>query len=158
MDDLAVTKIFTDIAGKYPSLYDLEKEMAKWPGATTDEGNVDHIFSGGVYIRQLIMPKDTLAIGKRHRYETCNMLLKGEVSVYMGGDMPPQRIKAPFQWTSLPMKKKLVYFHEDSIFCNLHPTKETDLVEIEKHFIIPEEEYLSLSFGNTKHIDQGEKQ
>jgi len=147
MNDLEVTELFLDLSKKYTSLYDLEREMAKCPGATEDEGNVNHIFSGGVYIRQLIMPKDTLAVGKRHRYETCNMLLKGEVSVYMGGDTPAQRIKAPFQWTSPPMTKKLVYFHEDSIFVNIHPTKETDLEKIEKHFIIPEKEYLKLPEG-----------
>jgi len=156
MDDLKVKEIFSSITSKYPSLYDLEKELAKLPGATTDEGDVGHIFSGGVYIRQLTMPKDTLAVGKRHRFATCNMLMKGEVSVYMGEDMPVQRIKAPFHFTSPPMTKKMCYFHEDSIFMNLHPTEETDLEKIENHFIIPEEEYLLLSSGDITKIEEGE--
>ena len=148
MNDLEVTDLFLGLSRKYPSLYDLEKAMEKWPGAEGENPYpLDHIFSGGVYIRQMTAPAGSLAIGKRHRYETCNMLLKGEVSVYMGGDKPSQRIKAPFQWTSPPMTKKLVYFHEDSIFVNIHPTEETDLEKIENEFIIPEEEYLKLNEG-----------
>ena len=159
MDDLAVQKIFSDITEKYPSLYDLEKEMATWPGAEGENPYpLEHIFSGGVYIRQMTAPAGSLAIGKRHRYETCNMILKGEVSVYMGEDEPPKRVKAPFLFTSKPMTKKLCYFHEETIFVNIHPTSETDLEKIESHFVIPEEEYLQLSFSDIKNIEQGEKQ
>ena len=151
MNDLEVTELFSGLSEKYPSLYDLEMEMAKWPGSEGENPfPLEHIFSGGVYIRQMLGPAGTLAIGKRHRYETCNMLLAGEVSIYMGSDKPARRIKAPFQWTSPPMTKKLVYFHEDSIFVNIHPTKETDLAKIENHFIIPEKEYLKLPEGENK--------
>lgn len=158
MEDLAVQKIFTDLSKQYPSLYDLEKEMLKWPGAEGENPYpLEHIFSGGVYIRQMTAPADSLAIGKRHRYETCNMILKGEVSVYMGEGELPKRMKAPFLFTSKPMTKKMCYFHEETIFVNLHPTKETDLEKIESHFIIPEEEYLLLYKDNIKQLEVGEK-
>lgn len=142
MDEIIVQTLFQGLLSKFSSLYELENAMKKLPQEVHENGELEHIFSGGVYIRQLIMPKDTIAIGKRHRYETCNILMKGEASVYMADDIPCKRVKAPFLFTSPPLIKKFVYFHEDSIFCNLHPTKETDLEKIEKEFIISEKEYL----------------
>jgi len=41
-----------------------------------------HIFSGGVYIRQIAIPAGTLVMGKRHRYETCNVLVKGVLELF----------------------------------------------------------------------------
>lgn len=159
MDDLAVAKLFSNLLEKHPSLYELEKAMAKIPGALGENPfPLEHIFSGGVYVRQMMAPAGHVAIGKRHRHETCNMILKGEVSVYMGEDEPAKRIKAPFLFTSAPMTKKMCYFHEDSIFVNVHPTNETDLEKIENEFIIPEEEYLLLTTDNTKQLKIGDKQ
>jgi hypothetical protein len=101
----------------------------------------EHVFSGGVYIRQITVPAGSLIIGKRHRHETCNMLLSGEMSLYVGGGRPPERISGPLIFTSKPGVKKMAYCHTDVIFSNIHPTQETDLETIEKEFIIPEKEY-----------------
>jgi hypothetical protein len=108
---------------------------------------VEHIFSGGVYIRQVFNPKGSLIMGKRHRHETCNILLSGELSIYMGKDIPVNKIKGPFLFTSKPNTKKFIYCHEDAIFITIHPTNETDLEKIEKEFIISEEEYELLIKG-----------
>ena len=86
------------------------------------------------------------------------MILKGECSVYMGENESPTRIKAPFLFTSKPMTKKMCYFHEETIFVNIHPTKETDLEKIEDEFIIPEEEYLLLNNDKIKQLKQGVRQ
>ena len=123
---------------KQLSLVDLEKELLKLPQV---EAPVKHSFAPGVYIRELFIPKDSLIIGKRHRYETCNILLKGELSIYMGPGIPVKRIKAPCIFNSRPGTKKMGYSHEDSIFVNIHPTNETDLEKIEDEFIISEEEF-----------------
>ena len=105
---------------------------------------VEHIFSGGVYIRQILIPKGTIVMGKRHRHETCNILLSGELSIYAGEGKESNRVKGPLMFTSPPGTKKLAYCHEDAIFMNIHPTEETDLEKIEEEFIIPEEEYIEL--------------
>ena len=147
MEDLAVSELFSGVAARFPTIYDFEQYLAKLPQLPE---KVDHIFSGGVYIRQLTIPEDSIIIGKRHRHETCNMLLKGEMSIYMGEGVPTQRIKGPLLFTSPPMTKKMAYCHEECIFANIHPTEETDLEKIENEFIIPEEEYLQLPEGETK--------
>ena len=129
---------------KQLSLVDLEKELLKLPQI---EAPVTHNFADGVYIRELFIPKDSLIIGKRHRYETCNIVLKGDLSIYMGQDIPVKRIKAPCIFNSKPGTKKMAYTHEDTIFVNVHPTKETDLEKIENEFIISEEEFIVLEGG-----------
>lgn len=101
---------------------------------------VDHIFMGGVYIRQITLPAGTLAVGKRHRKETCNMILKGKVIVYMT-DGSEQIVESPHVFVSEPYIKKMCYALEDTVFVNIHPTDKTDLEEIEKDFIISENEF-----------------
>lgn len=112
------------------------------------EGQIDipvnHIFSGGVYIRQIDIPKGALIMGKRHRRETCNMLVKGSLAVYVEEGKPPVVITGPMIFTSPPYAKKFAYCLEDVVFINIIPTTKTDPDEIESEIIIPEQEYLSL--------------
>ena len=127
-----------EVFAKQLSLEKIENNMLKHEQVDIP---LEHTFSGGIYIRQIFIPKGTIIMGKRHRYETCNILVSGELSIYMGEGVPMNRIKGPLLFTSKPYTKKLAYCHEDAIFMNIHPTKETDLEKLEKQFIIPEEEY-----------------
>lgn len=98
-----------------------------------------HHFADGVYVREVFLPKDIIVVGKRHRHETFNILLKGELSLYMGKDIPSVRVKAPMVFVSKPGARKIAYIHEDVVFMNVHPTNERDLYKIEEQFIIPEQ-------------------
>ena len=102
---------------------------------------VEHEFADGVYSRKMNVPANSLVIGKMHRFSTYNILLKGSCSIYAGENLPVKKIEAPFTFTSEPGTKKIAYFHEDSTWINIHPTEETNIDEIEKEFIIPEEEF-----------------
>jgi len=125
-------------------LTDLEVRLAKLPQI---EEQVDHIFSGGVYIRQLHVPDGSLIIGKRHRFETCNILMSGTMLLYSGEGRAPVAITGPYQFTSAPNVKKMAYCVGDCVFMNIHPTDKTDLGEIERDFIITEDEFLELDGG-----------
>jgi hypothetical protein len=103
----------------------------------------DHIFSGGVYIRQVKIPVGTLVMGMRHRNATCNILLKGVLQVYVEEGKPPITIVGPHIFTSPPGAKKFAYCQEEAIFINIIPTNEIDPDEIERQVIIPEQEYLA---------------
>lgn len=105
---------------------------------------VSHHFSEGVYTRTIFIPKDTLILGKRHRFETCNILLEGEISIYMGKDQPVVRLKAPCIFNSKPFVRKLGYAHTDVLFSNIHPTKEHDIDVIEQEFIMPETDFIEM--------------
>lgn len=102
----------------------------------------NHIFSDGVYMRELHIPKGTFIIGKRHKHKTINILTKGKMTIY--DEDSTFEVSAPFTAVSEPYTKKAGYAHEDSIWVNIHPTNETDLDIIEEQFIITEEEFLKL--------------
>lgn len=103
---------------------------------------VSHHFADGQYVRETHMPKGTFAIGKKHRFATINIILKGELSVYNGENSPILHIKAPAIWTSEAGVQKMAYFHEDTIWVNAHPTEETDIDKIEEKFIVKEDKEL----------------
>lgn len=129
------------------SLVDLENELLK-----LDQFDIPttHTFMGGVYARQIIMPKGSLIIGKRHRHKTCNVVVSGKVSIYMGDDVPILNIDSPFfMFESAAGVKKMLYAHTDTVFTTFHPTEETDLDKLEQQFIIPEEEMIPIEKGDT---------
>ena len=103
---------------------------------------VEHMFSRDMYIRQAFIPKDSIIVGKRHREETLNILLKGKMIIHDGNTSI--EVEAPFMAVSKPFTKKVGVALEDSIWCNVHVTKLKDLEKIEKEVIIPEEEYNNL--------------
>lgn len=118
-------------------------ELIKLENAVKEYEQVDieviHKFTEDMYIRQAIIPKGLLIVGKRHRHETLNMLLKGRMIIYDGNESI--EVIAPFIIVSKPFTKKAGIALEDSIWCNIHVTTNRNLEEIEKEFIIPEEEF-----------------
>jgi len=101
-----------------------------------------HQFFAGVYVRTLSMPKGTLMTGARHRLKTCNMLLRGSVSVFMEDGSGVTTVTAPCVFESEKYIKKLVYCHEDVLFTTVHPTDETNIEKLEEMFTISEDEYM----------------
>lgn len=113
----------------------IEDAMRKMPQL---ELEVKHHFSNGVYARELIIPKDTVLVGKIHKYQNMNMLVKGELDVLVDGEI--KRVKAPFITISPAGTKRIAYAIEDSIWVTIHGTNELDLTKIEDHFIAQSEE------------------
>jgi len=113
-----------------------------------------HTFAGGVYIREIFIPAGTLIMGKRHRGKTCNILMKGELLLYVSEEDKPAHIKGPLVFESPANAKKLAFCLSDAVFMNIHPTEKTDLKEIEEEFIITEEEFEMLEGGNHAKLDE----
>jgi hypothetical protein len=116
----------------HSTLAAMVKEMEKLPQVDCP---VNHYFADGQYIRETHMPAGTVAIGKKHRYSTVNILQKGKIALFMGIGVAPKIISAPHIWVSDAGVQKAAYFLEDTIWLNAHPTEETDLEKIEALFI-----------------------
>lgn len=129
IDGLDVVKDTTD-------LMNLQRAFEKLPQLDIQ---FIHHFSDHVYVRERRAKADTLIIGKRHRYATCSILLEGELSVYDGEKV--KRYSAPHIFNSIAGAKRMTYSHTDTTLITIHPTTSTDLDEIEKTFIIPEDEF-----------------
>ena len=99
---------------------------------------VVHHFAPGVYMRQMDAKAGTLIVSKMHRTEHMNVLLSGSLTVATENGI--EYLKAPAVIKSRPGTKRIGYFHEDTSWMTVHPTDSTDLEEIEKQVIVPEEE------------------
>ena len=123
------------------ALAEMEQIMRGFPQI---ECPVEHEFADGIYRRKMFAPAGALVLGKRHRHRTLNILLAGSVTVYAGDSLPVLHLTAPATFTSDAMTRKLLLFHEDSVFANIHPTTETDPELIEQACVVTEEEFINL--------------
>lgn len=97
---------------------------------------VEHLFGGGCYVRHTTMPAGTFAVGKRHKNEVINILLKGKISVLVDDSDEVKEIAAPAVFLSSAGTRKAAYFHEDTVWLNVHPTELTSVEEVEQAVIV----------------------
>lgn len=105
-----------------------------------EEMPLRHFFSPGLYLREITMRADLLVVGKMHATTHFNIITKGDVTVLT--DNGPLRITItdhPYIFVSQAGTKKVLYCHEDTVWMTTHITDSTDLAEIERQVIIPEE-------------------
>jgi quercetin dioxygenase-like cupin family protein len=89
---------------------------------------VTNMFAGGVYSRELFIPKGTVLIGKVHLTDHFNICLKGDLT-FLTVD-GPKRIVGPTMFVAPAGTKKLAYANEDSIWINMHPALSDDPEQI----------------------------
>lgn len=95
-----------------------------------------HHFAEHVYGRELLIPADTVVVGKIHRHEHLVMLLRGEATINTGEGM--ERIVGPKIWVSPVGAKRILYTHTECVFFTVHVTDTRDLAELEREIIEPE--------------------
>jgi len=97
-----------------------------------------HSFSDGIYVREITIPAGMLILGKIHKHDHPNFLLKGEVIVITeeGG---VEELKAPCSMISKPGTKRALYAKTELVWTTVHlnPTNTQDLDELEKEIIAP---------------------
>lgn len=94
---------------------------------------VVHRFGPGVYIREVMIPAGTFAIGHHQNFEHTNVFLKGRVTI-LNEDGSTSEISAPMIFTGKP-GRKIGYIHEDMVWLNVYPTAETDVEKLEEMFL-----------------------
>jgi hypothetical protein len=94
---------------------------------------VRHFFADGLYLRQIVIPAGTLITGVVHRFESMDVVMKGEISVinehgYVG------RIIAPCTLFSPPGIKKAGIAISETIWISIHanPTNERNIRVLEE--------------------------
>lgn len=103
-------------------------------GAALDETfPLVHRFADDVYAREILLPKDSIVIGKIHRYGHLNVITKGRVSVLT--ELGVEELVAPCTFISKPGTKRVVYAHEDTVWTTFHGTKHTDVDKVEEDII-----------------------
>lgn len=101
------------------------------PGIPQEAFPLKHIFTEGVYVRQIDIPAGQLVIGKIHRHEHLNFISKGSVTVVTesGG---VEHLEAPCTMISPAGTKRVLITHEDTLWTTVHlnPTEERDIDKI----------------------------
>lgn len=130
------------------SIKALAKSMLELPGVVIGdfEGNeefpVFHHFANGVYCRETHLPAGSVVVGKKHRYETNNILVTGKIGTINPG-VPDEVREAPSVWQSPPGTKRAVATIEDAIWITTHPIPKEwgidDLDKIEEYISIKED-------------------
>ena len=112
------------------SVEKLQKEMLKMPQV---EIETSHSFCGGVYAREIKIPKGVCLVGAKHKTRFFMVLSKGRCLI-VDVDIKKE-ISAPFTGVSEVGAKRSIFAVEDAVLTTFHPTKKTDVKSIENEII-----------------------
>jgi len=102
----------------------------------------EHEFLPGIYVRRMIMQKDSIVISLIHKRKHGWFLLKGSITVV---DAKGENyFKAPHYQTSSAGTQRVIYAHEKTVFQNIFKnpkdTKDLDVLE-DYHYAYTHEEF-----------------
>lgn len=116
----------------------LERAMLAVPEHLVDLP-LRHVFTHGLYVRQIFMPAGTLCTSRIHRTQHPYVVVAGRVSVFIPGteasDGQPtvEHITAPHFGVTEPGTRRVLYMHEDTVWMTFHPnpddTHDLELIE-----------------------------
>jgi hypothetical protein len=123
-------------------LFIIEEEMKKYPQVDVPE---KFMFSKGVCVKEVILPKDSIIISKVHKHSGVTIISKGDVSVLCDEKEGWKRMQAPCSFESPAGVKRALYIHEETVWANVLATDETDPDKLEEEWVIgSHSEYLKL--------------
>ena len=109
------------------------RELVTAQGLPSPDCPLTHQFAPGVYVRTIVIPKDTLVVGKIHKHAHPNMVLQGHV--LLATEEGYAELRAPQVLISKAGTKRVLYTLEDTIWTTVHLTPFTDLDQIEEDII-----------------------
>lgn len=102
---------------------------------------VRHVFSPGVYARELSIPAGVVLTGAVHKYPQLNILSAGTMHVLTEEGIT--EVSAPFTVVSPAGTKRIAYTLTDCVWTTILHTHEIDVEVIEKEFVLTtEQDYL----------------
>jgi quercetin dioxygenase-like cupin family protein len=134
---------------KNPSLkrvLDLEDAIAKKPQVKLDPV---HYLAGGVYARELLIPKGVVVTGKVHKGDHLFFVMSGDLEVMT--DDGVKRVKGPAILSSKAGIKRVAYAYEDTICVAVHATDKTEIEDIEDELVEPARPHIEAV--HTKNIE-----
>lgn len=135
--DLA--QVFSQLEEHYAKIDRAEVAMSQLPQI---ECPLVHVFTPGLYTRELTVPAGTFFTSKIHLTEHPFIVSKGTISVWVNGQV--EFITAPFLGVTFPGTRRVFYTHEETVWTTFHPTDLTDVDEIEAQIIFKHDEHLKL--------------
>lgn len=116
-------------------ILEVEAIMRSVEGA--DVGGVEllelkHLFSDGIYMRQMTIPKGVALVGKIHKYAHPSILAKGKIEIFTE-DGGVEVLEAPMSIISKEGTKRVGNALEETVWITVHhnPKNITDLKQLE---------------------------
>jgi hypothetical protein len=112
---------------------------------------VEHKFTEGMYIREIVMPAESLVTSKIHKTEHPYVLSKGKMLVSIdGGEWT--LLEAPFTGITKAGTRRIAYVIEDCVWTTFHlnPNNTENVDEIEEMII---EKHDNPLLNNIKNIE-----
>ncbi len=88
-----------------------------------------HVFTPGLYVREVFMPKGSIVTTRIHLTEHPFVISAGVVSVW-SDETGWKLLRAPHTGVTKPGTRRLLYIHEDTIWSTFHVTDKTNPDEI----------------------------
>ena len=85
---------------------------------------------GGLYTREIFMPKGAVVVSMIHKQQHPSFLLKGELS-YLTDEGEIKRITAPHKIFTQTGTQRVLYIHKDSEWCCVYKTNAKTFEEAE---------------------------
>ena len=93
---------------------------------------VRHIFTPGLYTREVSCAAGTLLTSAVHKHDHPFVLSKGTLKIYGENGEDVRELKAPYTGITKAGTRRLVYIVTDVVFTTFHVTNKTDIDEIEE--------------------------
>jgi len=133
MKSIDTTSTF-DMASSVAELQRLMHDMPQWDAGK----HTTHHFADQMYCRVLFRPAGTLIVGKAHKKSHFYIVCVGSVLV-TDGEGNAKQLEGPCVVSSKPGTKRAVLALTDAVCLTVHITDKTDLEEIERELIEPDE-------------------
>jgi len=95
---------------------------------------VKHLFTPGLYVRQIFIPAGILLTSKIHRTTHPFEISQGAISVW-SAETGTLFFRAPHLGVTTPGTRRILFAHEDTIWTTFHPTDRTTPEEVEEEII-----------------------
>ena len=105
---------------------------------------LEHMFSDGIYVRTITIPAGMWIMGRIHRREHPNVLVKG--SVIMMTENGVEKLIAPQHMMSPAGTKRFLYTLEDTIWTTIHRTDAKTVEEAEEDVVCDSYEEIGFEY------------
>lgn len=150
VDALVRSRLASDAWKKVDQLDDLLKECTeRGLGA---ELPLRHIFTPGLYTREIFLPAGALITTRIHLKEHPFVLSRGVVSVW--DDVHGwQRLSAPFTGVTAPGTRRVLYIHEPAIWTTFHVTDKNDPDDVVRDITFSEGKFSELGIASAHRFE-----
>lgn len=144
----AALKIINDICegGKTPNRENILKFESIAKTMTQVEIPVKHYIHGGMYGREITIPKDTILTGQIYKFDHFDIMISGDVTVSTDTG-ETKRLTGYNLLKGMSGKKRAGYTHEETVWVTFHPFTGSDGDDIQK--FITAETFEELALFNT---------